>query len=311
MKTHNGGTQQRVLMHEARVVEAADNPPPYRPTRHRASTLALHFLLVEKVIRAMRSELAAPLALEDLARIAAVSPFHLNRVFRAITGTPPLRFLSALRIAEAKRLILTTEMNVTEVCFEVGYSSLGSFSSRFKTLVGLTPNSLRPAAMSAALPHPASPQPPAWTMLSRPVAGFVHSADLWAGPVWVGLFKTPIPCGAPVAGALLTEAGRYRLPHVPNGDYYVFAASVRWSDDPLAYALPDPTAVRVGMGQNRLKVHDGVPLNTVDVRLRAPRLIDPPLLVDLLHLLQEPLTQPSLAAQPAVSLVRGPYEGHQ
>src|SRR4051812_20397614 len=80
---------------------------------------------VEKVIAAMHERIDRPFALDEMAEIAFLSRFYFNRVFREITGLPPVRFHTALRIAAAKRLLTTTDLSVTEVCFELGYQSLG------------------------------------------------------------------------------------------------------------------------------------------------------------------------------------------
>lgn len=77
--------------------------------------------------------------LRELARFAGVSPFHLLRVFRTCFGETPHEYVSRLRIERAKRL-LRAGHSVTNVCLEVGFSGLGSFSSRFKSAVGVSPS---------------------------------------------------------------------------------------------------------------------------------------------------------------------------
>lgn len=96
--------------------------------------------VVERVIRSMHDHIDQEMTLQDMADVAYFSPYHFNRVFRAVTGVPPVRFLYALRLARAKGLLLTTDLSVTDVCFEVGYNSLGTFSSRFASLVGVPPS---------------------------------------------------------------------------------------------------------------------------------------------------------------------------
>ena len=73
------------------------------------------------------------------AREACLSPFHFHRLFRATFGETPHDFLTRRRMDRARRLLASGEMTVTEVCFEVGYSSLGSFSSKFQSLAGVPP----------------------------------------------------------------------------------------------------------------------------------------------------------------------------
>src|SRR6266853_3083700 len=94
----------------------------------------------------MHTHLYEVLTLEDLASVACLSPSHFHRVFRRLIGIPPGEFLAALRFQAARRLLLTTSLSVTEICFEVGYTSIGSFTSRFTHLVGLSPRLLRQRA---------------------------------------------------------------------------------------------------------------------------------------------------------------------
>src|SRR5213080_3436753 len=111
-------------------------------------THAAHTQAVERVIQTMHTQLHEVLTLEDLASVACLSPSHFTRVFRRLIGIPPGEFLSALRLQAARRLLLTTSLSVTDICFEVGYNSIGSFTSRFTHLVGLSPRLLRQRAQA-------------------------------------------------------------------------------------------------------------------------------------------------------------------
>jgi AraC-like DNA-binding protein len=88
-------------------------------------------------------EYAQPLDVEALARGAHMSASHLSRQFRLAYGESPYGYLMTRRIERAKALLRRGDMSVTEVCMEVGCSSLGSFSSRFTQLVGETPTAYR------------------------------------------------------------------------------------------------------------------------------------------------------------------------
>jgi transcriptional regulator GlxA family with amidase domain len=79
---------------------------------------------------------AEPLDLEALAAAAGVSRFHFLRSFASTYGRTPSAYLAERRIERAQDLLRATNLTVTEVCFAVGFSSLGSFSSRFRTIVG-------------------------------------------------------------------------------------------------------------------------------------------------------------------------------
>jgi AraC-like DNA-binding protein len=83
--------------------------------------------------------LEQPLRLADAAREACLSPYHYHRLFVRTFGETPHEFLTRLRIDEAKRLLAREQLPVTEVCMAVGYGSLGSFSSLFRSAVGYSP----------------------------------------------------------------------------------------------------------------------------------------------------------------------------
>jgi AraC-like DNA-binding protein len=83
---------------------------------------------------------AEPLDLAQLAAIAGISKYHFQRLFRATYGKTPATYLTERRIERAQDLLRATNLTVTEVCHAVGFSSLGSFSSRFREIVGETPS---------------------------------------------------------------------------------------------------------------------------------------------------------------------------
>ena len=91
----------------------------------------------------MDREYARPLDVAALARAALMSPGHFSRQFRAAYGETPYSYLMTRRIERAKLLLRRGDLSVTEVCLEVGCTSLGSFSSRFSELVGESPSAYR------------------------------------------------------------------------------------------------------------------------------------------------------------------------
>ena len=96
---------------------------------------------------------AEPLTLSELAALVGLSKFHLVRAFRAAYGETPMRYLSRRRIAHAQDLLRHANLTVTEICMLVGFSSLGSFSSRFTELVGESPAAYRSRYAAAGAPH--------------------------------------------------------------------------------------------------------------------------------------------------------------
>ena len=265
--------------------------PPAR-VGHRICTVTAHLRAVEQAIVSMSERLDEDLSLEDLARVAIMSPYHFNRVFHEVTGIPPSQFLYALRLEMAKRLLLTTQFNVTDVCYEVGYNSLGTFTRRFTRLVGVPPGQLRRLASlldrcyletlldrcSGSPCNDAAPGPG--------ISGRIKIYKDFYDIIFVGLYPTRIPQGRPIGCALLTAQGSYRIAPVPEGRYHVIAAALSWSDDldPMKYLLLHD-APRGEIGP--LSIAGDRVTDCGDLVLRPARLTDPPILVALSLLLNK------------------------
>ena len=99
-------------------------------------------------------EYAQPLDVEALARDAHMSAGHFSRQFRLAYGESPYGYLMTRRIERAMALLRRGDLSVTEVCFEVGCSSLGTFSTRFTELVGIPPSTYRRDAAGATAGMP-------------------------------------------------------------------------------------------------------------------------------------------------------------
>ncbi len=105
--------------------------------------------LLRRVRDRMDREYAQPLDVEELARGVGLSAGHLSRQFRLAYGESPYSYLMTRRIERAMALLRRGDLSVTEVCFEVGCSSLGTFSTRFTELVGMPPSAYRREAAGA------------------------------------------------------------------------------------------------------------------------------------------------------------------
>ncbi|TWP51653.1 helix-turn-helix transcriptional regulator [Lentzea tibetensis] len=103
----------------------------------------------------MDREYARPLDVPTMARAALMSPSHFSRQFRAAYGETPYGYLMTRRIERAKALLRRGDLSVTEVCMEVGCTSLGSFSARFTELVGESPRAYRARSHEAVARVPA------------------------------------------------------------------------------------------------------------------------------------------------------------
>lgn len=260
--------------------------------RSNVDTLASHRESVERVISTMSERLDVTLSLHDMADIAYTSPYHFCRVFRDTTGIPPAQFLYALRLKEAKRLLLTTEESVTDICFGVGYNSLGTFTRRFTELVGLPPTKLRSLHEYASL---------LLTTFCSQYSGMINeflgllsmtgkitmpSPSLFTGLIFMGLFQAQIPQFHPAACTFMTKPGTYSIPSVSPGYYSLFAAA-------YSYAL-EPTYIGVGCGP--MLLGDDQFHNPVDLNLRSVRITDPPILLAVPHLFAQRFAMTMTAA---------------
>lgn len=104
----------------------------------------VHQLVVLRRVRdRIDREFDLPLNVEKLAAGAHMSAGHLSRQFRAAYGESPYSYLMTRRIERSMALIRRGDLSITEICFSVGFSSLGTFSTRFSELVGLSPSRYR------------------------------------------------------------------------------------------------------------------------------------------------------------------------
>ena len=101
---------------------------------------------------AMDRSYAYPLDIPALARIACVSEAHFIRTFRATFGETPHRYLQRRRVERSMFLLRETELSVTDICFDIGFGSLGTFSRTFREIVGDSPSAYRGRAPASKVP---------------------------------------------------------------------------------------------------------------------------------------------------------------
>jgi AraC-like DNA-binding protein len=251
--------------------------PDQRPKR--ADTVEFHSRAVERVINSIRGRLDETISLGDMASVAYMSKYHFNRTFRQVTGIPPRRFLSALRMEAATWMLLNTDHKVTDICLDVGYSSLGTFIRRFSAMSGISPLKLRLMGQgpAKALPHEEKNSPPCQCRSEATVAGMIQAPDSFSGPIFIGLFRTPIPEGTPVACAVTLYPGSYVLGPLARGRYYLLAMAIPWPvkvNDYFSYG----SALRGGGQMISMRDHR---VEGEDICLRAAAPTDPPILVNL------------------------------
>lgn len=235
---------------------------------------------VERAIDCIWDRYGEPLTLADLANSAILSRFHFSRTFKEATGVSPVRFLYAVRIYQAKRMLLNTSLNVTDISFAVGYNSLGSFTNHFTDSVGISPSRLRHMSGHGDLMqlHPR----PKDSADAGTVTGTIRLPESYAaGRVYVGIFNSPIVQRNPVSAAtadIKSGTGRcpYRLTGVPAGHWFIHAIAVADTAD------PEPWTRRALLisGYSAVQVTAGV-VGEIPLSLRPMRRTDLPVLLAL------------------------------
>lgn len=98
---------------------------------------------VTRAICFMQDNLAEPITADEIARTALFSKYHFTRVFQRVTGDSPGRYLTELRFERARELLLSTDLKVIDISYEVGFASVGTFSTRFRERTGVSPSAFR------------------------------------------------------------------------------------------------------------------------------------------------------------------------
>jgi AraC-like DNA-binding protein len=240
---------------------------------------------VARAIESMRAGLAGPRPLAELARTARYSPFHFHRIFREVTGVTPARFLAALRMAEARRLLVHSPLTVTEISRRVGYESPSTFTTQFGRLLGIAPHGFRRlmralcdvtvGALLPALPRPAG-GPGEGRTTGRCVLALAGDANRPA--LVVGGLRPAGGLGErPGWWVATTGTTRLRLPvHPQPGDYSAVAVVVP-ARTRLTDAFVDEVPGSYLLGVARLRLPSDQDLAAIRVPLRGPRPTDPPM----------------------------------
>jgi AraC family transcriptional regulator len=231
---------------------------------------------VESAIGTMQSRLDGPLSLKDLAKSACMSRFHFDRVFRELTGIRPGQYLTAMRIAHARDMLMTTEETVSEICFSVGYNSLGTFTRRFTELVGVSPQRMRylarrdfDRAARRAL------QEGSERRAGADVIVWLRGAMLPA-LVLVGAYDSPMLAGWPSACVVTRDtASCIRFASTGVGRKYFLALALPQEQDPSDITVHVPQLVGAAES-NPVVLHAGDSL-VIDIVLRPPDKVTPPI----------------------------------
>lgn len=260
-----------------------------RKSRHseqNVRTANSHRQSIERVIVHMRGKLADQLSLTHLARLACLSKFHFLRVFEEVTGTTPYHFLACLRIERAKELLIDSNLSVTSICMDVGYTSLGSFSASFRELVGLSPSAFRTTPMYLTPEYFFSR---AQTFIDtqrnhvgRFIEGRLDSPCDCRGYFFVGAFTKGVPQGIPHSGIVMLAPGKFKIPAPVTPVFHLLAAVLPFSVVTEKQRKRLNVSLVASMQINR---DDPYQKDSPVLQLRQPQLTDPPIVVSLSALL--------------------------
>ncbi|MFD6095576.1 helix-turn-helix transcriptional regulator [Nocardiopsis flavescens] len=201
---------------------------------------------VRQAVSFIHRNYTEPITLSDISSEVFVSPFHFSRLFAQDIGISPGRYLGAVRMFEAKRLLVESSMNICDIVHSVGYSSVGTFTSRFTRLVGMSPREYRKPQVGRLMVAASKD----FTRMPRPVelAGLHASAPRTTAPgtgcvrgliefprpvpdgqVLVGVYAADVPQGRPVAYRVLPTAERmpFAVDGTPPGEWSLVALAVR------------------------------------------------------------------------------------
>lgn len=297
-----------MLQIEPGILDLAQPPVLLDSGCRRSHTAVMRHHAVQRAIQTMQERYMDHLMLQEIADSAQLSPFHFDRVFRSMIGVSPSVFLAAIRMREAKKLLLMTRNSITSICFDVGYTSLGTFTFRFTFLVGLPPSRFRLFAQEKILqtgPNElrhivdAFQRRRAYHHSGEGIQGTVRSTVPFKGLTFIGLFASPLPQGQPVACCVTNAAGHYHLPPVPDGKYYLFSAAMDQSQDFFSVLSQGPY-LHGGRETPPVVVRGGRAVEEREIVLTAPTWADPPIVVAFPWLFMQELSQQSpLAIQPA------------
>jgi AraC-like DNA-binding protein len=231
---------------------------------------------IESAIARIWEDYSEPLSLNEIAKSAILSRFHFSRVFREATWVSPGRYLSAVRIYQAKRLLATTTLSVTDISLAVGYNSLGSFTNHFTDSVGASPSRFRRMWVEGMRATP-QPEIPPLSEHGTVVGTVTLPAEYIAATVYIGAFETPIIQRRPVSWTVVeVEAGetaRYCLTDVTPGLWFIRAVATADSADPEPWTR---RSLLLG-GVDPVTVIDKS-TSVVGIALRPRRMTDLPIL---------------------------------
>jgi AraC-like DNA-binding protein len=239
----------------------------------------------------MRERLSDVITTDDLADSAFMSRFHFNRIFSQVTGVSPGRFLTAIRIQEAKRLLLSTTRSVTEISLDVGYSSLGTFTRIFTDFVGFSPKVFRQLSMPLlgfAISDITTLLASSQCLLEPPaIQGTVLSKERFA-LITVALFREPIPRSRPIECVCLTKSSRFSFRNRVGNKERIFGAGLLPTATIQDAILGATECIQVGV----IQLSSTTDCHAIALQLRPMSELEPPIVVAYPLLIARSLVAP-------------------
>ncbi|NUS14422.1 MAG: helix-turn-helix transcriptional regulator [Streptomyces sp.] len=225
---------------------------------------------IEWVVQGIHEGFEGNLSIADFGRMARLSPCHMARLFHQETGLTPSGFLLAVRMEQARRKLLKSQQSIADIADEVGYASLGAFTSRFTKVVGVSPGKYRRISSlgSSIVDMVAGVHETHFTYGS--VTGRTRRSDgLLHEPVYIAAF--PISAEGRKATRCCRSGNStdlWNIAHIPSGQWVIEAVS----------RTVDGGKHDVVVGQSPpLQINPGVAVN-IDIVLTSPaklRAIEP------------------------------------
>lgn len=253
--------------------------------------------MIIDILTYIKEHLSDEMTIEEVATHFGYSKYHFSREFKKHTGFSASDYLSSLKIEQAKQELLKKDHSITESSFDVGYSSLGTFSTTFTKKTGLSPREYKVQVESlygltkeyeqltpSDLHYASGKQPLEDT--NQLTVHLHYPEEKNPAITFVGLFNRPIPNHKPIVGTALTTQSTHTFTHIPDGTYYLLACTIEKTKNPLKYfVLNDSLRGKV---ENPLSFPNDS-LKEVALTLREPLPEDPPILINLPKLLADSL----------------------
>lgn len=250
---------------------------------------------IAEIIMYMNEHVSDELTIEDVAAHFHYSKYHFSREFKLHTGFSASDYLSSIKIEKAKQNLLKKNQTITESSFDVGYSSLGTFSTTFAKKTGLSPREYKEQVeslyqLTQEYEDDTAPYRPTSTLSlnikekNQLSISLSYPSMSQTTITFIGLFHRPIPNHKPAIGVALTDQTTHTFTRIPNGTYYLLACAIEKSKNPLNYFILND-CLR-GKLDTPLSFPEASSTH-VQLTLREPLPEDPPILINLPKLLAD------------------------